>query len=79
MPWSNLNAAYVDGSPSIAFTNQSLIPTSAIQLAPAYTHAALQNVTIPTTGVGQDAGIANLKAVLAQNQAVCLSFYAEFS
>jgi hypothetical protein len=77
VPTSNANAAYVDGIVN-GLSNHSLIPTSAIQLSPAYTQVNVKGSTVPTSGVGQATAIANIKNVLGQRKAVSFGFITRF-
>ncbi|WP_243287625.1 IPT/TIG domain-containing protein [Geothrix terrae] len=78
VPESNANAAYVDGIVDPRCT-QSLVPTSAIQLSPAYTHVAVSGKTVQTSGVSQATAIANIKNMLDQHKVVGFSFITQFS
>lgn len=77
VPTSNANAAYVDGIVN-GLSDHSLIPTSAIQLSPAYTQVNVKGSTVPTYHVGQATAIANIKNILGQRKAVSFGFITRF-
>ena len=69
IPWSNTNAHWQDGDASCDTA------CSSISTTPNYPITSIQEVTIPTQGVGQATAIANIKNVLNQNKAVFFSFF----
>jgi len=69
IPWSNTNAHWQDGDESCD-TKCGSISTS-----PNYPINSIQEVTIPTQGVGQAKAIANIKSALNNNEAVWFAFF----
>ncbi|MGE5844833.1 MAG: Ig-like domain-containing protein, partial [Syntrophaceae bacterium] len=69
-PWSNTNAAYVDGGGTCAGT------CSAISTNPNYgISGVVVAETISTTTASQDAAILNIKNILSQNRGVYFAYY----
>ncbi|MGE5843753.1 MAG: C1 family peptidase, partial [Syntrophaceae bacterium] len=70
VPWSNTNAAYVDGGGTCVRT------CSAISTSPNYgISGAVVTETISTTTASQDAAILNIKNILSQNRGVYFAYY----
>ncbi len=70
IPWSNANAAYIDGGGSCAGT------CSAISTSPNYGISGTVTVqTIVTTTAGQAAAILNIKNILSQSKGVYFAYY----
>jgi hypothetical protein len=71
IPWSNTGAAYADGNgPSTPAT-----PASSISQNPFVGVTKIGVTQIATSSVSQAQAIANIKAILDNNQAVILSFF----
>ena len=70
VPWSNTNAAYIDGGGTCSGT------CSAISTNPNYgISGTVSAQTVSTTSVSQDAAILNIKNILSQNRGVYFAYF----
>ncbi len=75
IPWSNTNAAYVDGARTCY--GSTAMPSGSISTTPNYPISSVTAARIPTystDGVNQATAIANIKGVLDQNKAIYFGF-----
>ena len=68
IPWSNTNAPWQDGDGSCD------TPCESIATTPNYPITSIDDESIPTHELGQEAAIANIKNVLGQDKAVWFAF-----
>ncbi len=73
VPWANANADWRDSGCCSGCTKT--LSCNSIGTSPRYPLTSIAAQTIPTTGVGQAAAIANIKNVLQQNKGVWYAFY----
>ena len=73
IPWSNANAAWQDGD--TLCTNGTTVPGASISTTPNYGITHIEDLRIPTQEVTQADAIANIKAVLNNDQAVWFTFF----
>lgn len=74
VPWSNQNAAYLDGTSWSATEQRSYEPAFAISAEPYYQVDHIEAQKIETRHIGDERAISNIKAVLDQNRAIYFGF-----
>ncbi len=74
VPWSNTNASYQDGRSWSLEKKQAWIPATSIQTTPHYEIASITGQRVQTRSVSQFTAIANIKALIDQDQAIYLAF-----
>ena len=71
IPWNNTNASWQDGGGGTSTT----VPADSISTTPHYTIVRIEETTIPTQEVENATAIANIKSVLASDNAIWFAFY----
>ncbi len=71
IPWNNTNASWQDGVGGTSTT----VPADSISTTPHYTITRIEETTITTQGAGDATAIANIKSVLASDNAIWFAFY----
>ncbi|WP_440949552.1 C1 family peptidase [Methanosphaerula subterraneus] len=74
VPWSNTNASYQDGRSWSLEKKRAWIPATSIQTTPHYEIAGITGQRVQTRSVSQVTAIANIKALIDQDQAIYLAF-----
>ena len=72
IPWSNDNAAWMDGE---SRCEDSIVSPDSISTSPAYSIKSIQTEKIPTHGLGAETARSNIKSVLQQGKAVWFTFF----
>ena len=72
IPWSNDNAAWMDGE---SRCEHSIVSPDSISTSPSYSIKSIQTEKIPTHGLSAETARSNIKSVLQQGKAVWFAFF----